>query len=362
MELSPLWLLSSKGDSLAVSVNLDNPLDHLDWDARLLSEGQGSIFHSAAWARVLVETYSFRPFYLTTDVCGSRLVVPIMEVSSWLTGRRGVSLPFTDECQLRIPPKGIPQLLDEALSLGRKQKWKYLEFRGCPGLRETTAGAQPSTAFYSHALKVLSNSGQLFSSFESPVRRAIRRGEKSGIRIDISRDSEALRDFYRLHCITRKKHGVPPQPFRFFLNIGKYILSQNLGMIVSAKYKRDTIAAAVFFRFGSEAVYKFGASDPRFQDLRPNNLVIWKAIQHCAQNGISTLNFGRTNLLNEGLRRFKLGWGAEERTIEYHKFDFHEQSFVRSRDTLSGWQNKFFRVLPRFASKWSGALFYRHIA
>ena len=30
-------------------------------------------------------------------------LLPLMEVDSWLTGRRGISLPFTDECEPLYP-------------------------------------------------------------------------------------------------------------------------------------------------------------------------------------------------------------------------------------------------------------------
>ena len=44
--------------------------------------------------------------------------------------------------------------------------------------------------------------------------------------VEILQSVEAVRIFYSLQCQTRKKHGLPPQPFKFFLNIHKHILSQ----------------------------------------------------------------------------------------------------------------------------------------
>jgi lipid II:glycine glycyltransferase (peptidoglycan interpeptide bridge formation enzyme) len=246
--------------------------------------------------------------------------------------------------------------------LGRERKWKYLELRNCTGLQEIRKEASPSVSFYSHTLGLSGNTDQLFARFESSVRRAIRRSEKSGVTVETSQSPEAIREFYRLHCQTRKTHGLPPQPLKFFLNIQKHVLSENMGMVVSAKHNNHTVASAVFFHFGSEAVYKFGASDSKFQDLRPNNLVMWEAVQRYAKMGIATLNFGRTSLTNEGLRRYKLGWGTQEKTMEYHKFDFRQDAFVRGQDQASGWHNNVFRALPLFAAKWCGAFLYKHTA
>ena len=165
----------------------------------------------------------------------------------------------------------------------------------------------------------------LFARFDSSVRRAIRKAEKCGLEIGISNSLEAVREYYSLHCKTRRHHGLPPQPFTFFLNIHRHVLSQNMGMIVSAKHQQRPVASAVFFHTGAEAIYKFGASDPAFQELRANNLVMWEAIQWCVRNGKKILDFGRTSLANEGLRRYKLGWAAEERRIDYYRFDFRTE-------------------------------------
>ena len=76
-----------------------NPLDDHQWDSGLATLPGASFFHGSAWARVLHDTYGFTPVYFTLDDPGHpSALLPVMEVDSWLTGKRGVSLPFTDEC------------------------------------------------------------------------------------------------------------------------------------------------------------------------------------------------------------------------------------------------------------------------
>src|SRR3990172_8371413 len=77
-----------------------NPLDYPEWDKLLLSTRDYSFFHSSAWARVLHESYGYRPLYFTSIDNGILLsVIPIMEINSIFTGKRAVSLPFTDYCE-----------------------------------------------------------------------------------------------------------------------------------------------------------------------------------------------------------------------------------------------------------------------
>ena len=109
-------------------------------------------------------------------------------------------------------------------------------------------------------------------------------------------------------------------------------------------------------------MYKYGASNLAFQNLRANNLVMWEAIRWLVRNGFETLNFGRTSAQNDGLRRFKLGWGTSEYPISYQKFDYGTNRFVAKRDEADGWHNAVFRRLPIWLSKLAGAFLYRHWA
>src|SRR5208282_5079334 len=135
---------------------------------------------------------------------------------------------------------------------------------------------------------------------------------------------------------------------------------QNLGMIAIASCQQGPIAASVYFQLGARAVYKYGASDEAFQHLRGANVVMWEAIKWHARNGAKTLHLGRTSIGNEGLRRFKLGWGAGEQKIEYVKYDLRENRYVTETDEATGWYNRVFNVLPVALSRLVGAVLYRH--
>jgi lipid II:glycine glycyltransferase (peptidoglycan interpeptide bridge formation enzyme) len=194
------------------------------------------------------------------------------------------------------------------------------------------------------------------------VRRGIRKAQKSGLAVQFSTNEEAMRDFYVLHGATRRRHGLPPQPYRFFENITRHVLARGLGFIASISIASEPVAAAVFFHNKSRAIYKFGASDFAFQQLRPNNLLMWEAIRHCAGLGIETLHFGRTSFGNEGLRRFKLGFGAREERIDYFKYDFGTRSFVTDTDRVEGWHNRVFRCMPGPLLRLAGRFLYPHLS
>ena len=194
-----------------------------------------------------------------------------------------------------------------------------------------------------------------FANFASPVRRAIRKAEQSDLSVRLSDSEAAMRDFYWLHARTRRRHGLPPQPFSFFANIHSEVIRPGLGFIILAKDASKTVAGAMFFHIGSTALFKFGASDERYLHLRPNNLVLWHAIQELARREIATLHLGRTTRGDEGLRRFKLGWGAAEEPIEYFRFDMRTNDWTASRDRTLGFHNALFPKLPLVLNRLLGA-------
>src|SRR5207302_550664 len=205
---------------------------------------------------------------------------------------------------------------DRVVRFARERRWKHLEIRGGKSFQSTSGSA---TKFYGHTLDLRRHVEELHERFDSPVRRAIRKAERSNISALVVRNRQGMDDFYRLHVQTRRRHGLPPQPASFFLNIYEHIIKPGLGFIVLAQRGSRPIAAAVFFRFGKNAIYKYGASDKRFQEFRANNLVMWQGIQLLARTGIEKLHFGRTDCENDGLRRFKLSWDTQEEIIDYFR-------------------------------------------
>ncbi len=287
-------------------------------------------------------------------------MIPAFEANSWITGRRGISLPFTDECTpvCSSAPK-FKRRFAAVSEHARNRKWKYLELRGG---RHLLPNSRASATFWGHTLLLQSIVGSQETRLGSATRRGIRKGQSSDVSIEVSTSLDALKSFYLLLCLTRRRHGLPPQPMRFFESIHRFILSNGQGLVVTAVSKTKPIAAAVFFHRGTQAIYKFGASDEAFQQLRPNNVLMWHAIRSYAERGYATLDFGRTSVTNAGLRRFKLGWGTMERTIEYFRYDYARSDFVVSRDQATGWHNKLFQLMPPAASRALGGLLYKHIA
>jgi hypothetical protein len=340
------------------SIQRVDPTRTANWDDQIQSLG-GTVFHSAGWARVLERAYGYQPQYFTScdEAAAIRSVLPVMEVRSWATGKRGISLPFTDECE----PTGnaFRSLFEAAIEYGRTRGWKYFE---CRGTEPPLEGATPSLSFFGHRLALKRTEAQLLAGIESSGRRAIRKAQDSGVTVDFTNNAEAMREFYTLVCTTRKRHGLPPQPRKFYDYIQQEILSDGKGAVAIGRYKGTPVAGAVYLHSARSVLYKFGASDESFQQYRANNLVMWEAIRRYCAAGFDHLDFGRTSVANSGLRKFKLGWGTQEYPVSYFKYDLGSNAFVTDADRSSGWHSRIFGSLPGPLARIAGELLYKHIA
>src|SRR5262245_37954595 len=116
----------------ANNIRIFDPIGETSWDTHTAPHPRASFFHSVKWARVLHATYGHFPHYLSR-MEGNRpqALLPILEVNSPLTGRRGICLPFSDECDVLCFDEVDPgELIRHALELGRKRRWKHFELRG----------------------------------------------------------------------------------------------------------------------------------------------------------------------------------------------------------------------------------------
>ena len=335
-----------------------DPTGYQGWHQIIAEKFDSDIFHTAAWAKVLKDTYDFTPIYFALmEADFPKAIIPLFEARSLLTGIRGVSLPFTDFCNfLTESEKFIPILLENIFAYGRQKKWKYVEFRSLVFPFQAPA----SEIFYTHDIDLSRSTEAIWASLKDTNRRNIRKAIKEGVKIKFETSLEALKEFYRLQVMTRKRHGLPPQPFKFFKAIYENIITKNLGVIVSAYFANKIVASAIYFNFNKNAVFKFGASDEKYHNLRPNNLIMWEAIIWHKEKGSYNLNLGRTEQKNDGLLNYKRLWGAKERLLKYYRFDFRPNAFVKKKSYTSSFPLLASSLCPDFLRKLIGILFYRY--
>lgn len=340
---------------------LISPLSWPGYDRLVGDAPGGSFFHSAAWARVLSESYGFRPRYLAAAEEGRLgVLVPLMEVWKPLTGRKGVCLPFTDECS-PILSEGLDteEMAKSLFSWGRSLGWRSIEWRGGGGLLHR---AVPSLSYLAHRVDLSMGEERLFGSFRDSTRRNVLKALKQGVEVRAQTDLEAIRVFYKLQCLTRKRHGLPPQPLGFFMKLWEHAISVGKGFVVLAYKRGVAVSGSVFLYLGRQGIYKYGASSPAAEPLRANNLVMWEGMRECMRRGCTALSLGRTEPGHTGLLQFKRGWGGLEEPINYYRYDLRSNGFVAFRPGENGWYTGLLSRLPVPLLRFLGAVLYPHMA
>ena len=357
------------GTAAARSVKIDSemnvyevdPLSDPRWQALINRHSEASVFHSASWVRALKESYNYSPIVLTTCRPEGALTNGVLfsRVESWLTGKRLVSMPFSDHCD---PLASNPVELDDLLLYARQwvesRSWEYVEIRPRSHRPQVQTGFQESLRYRIHCLDLRANNQTLFKNFhKDSIQRKIRRAEREKLIYEDGISENLLKKFYELLVITRRRHFLPPQPLSWF----RALIDAFRGDLkIRIASKGDVpIASILTLAHKKSLVYKYGCSDSRFHSSGGMMLLFWNTIQEAKDKGFEELDMGRSDVENVGLTSFKEHWGAIGKPLVYWAYP------PRSEAVLNTWQKNLLRrfvpVAPKFMLRMVGEHLYRHI-
>jgi hypothetical protein len=340
-----------------------NPLKDARWDAFLIKHPRSSVFHSTGWLEALRTSYGYEPIVFTTAPPGVELSNGLVAcvVQSWLTGRRLVSLPFSDFCDpLFESPEEFQFLIKHFREILKKKKWNYVELRPLTdelGQIAEQEEYRSSSFYFSHRLDLRADTGTILKSFDKDsVQRRIRRAERAGLTEEHGRTSSLLKDFYGLMIVTRKRHHVPPQPYVWFENLMRYL---GEALEIWAAYKDGIpVASILTLQFKDTVYYKYGCSDARFNNLGATPLLLWRTIAQAKLKNAMEFDFGRTEKENASLVAFKDKWAPRSKPIIYLRFPQNGTSAENKSTKFAG---EIFGRMPEKLLVLTGNLIYRHI-
>ncbi len=287
------------------------------WLSLIEQDPTATVFHHPAWIELLSACYGYNSFVLALlemddQICAG---VPIAEINDHLTSRRYVALPFSDYCTpLYRNEETLSLLANILVEQQQAKRFPRVEIRSAlPALPHI----QVMAPFVRHSMLLEPDSAQVAKRAHRQQMQNVRTAEKNGIRIVRGTGLAEVRAFYQLHSLSRRKHGVPVQPWKFFKLVTHYLLEQNLGFVLLAYKENTCISAGLFLHWKKTLYYKYSAIDENSLNLRPNHLVTWTAMNWGCEYGFTTFDFGRADLEDEGLRAYKRRWGADEVPLSY---------------------------------------------
>jgi Acetyltransferase (GNAT) domain len=348
-----------------VKVYQFDPTTDSRWADLVDRHPKASVFHSVGWLKALQKTYDYVPIAFSTSGPDYALKNGLLfcGIDSWLTGRRIVSLPFSDHCEpLWDSAQDADLLIQHLQSASIEQKWKYLELRPIDAsFAQTEANRSFRAAgnYYLHRLSLTPELNSLFRGLDKDsVQRRVQRAERADLVEKCGRSDDLLKEFYSLFIITRRRHHLPPIPFVWFENL---IKCQNDALDIRLAYKdSNPIAAILTLRFKDVMYYKYGCSDKRFNGFGAMPWLLWRAIQFGKLNGVREFDMGRTQEDNLGLLAFKNHWVPNPERLVYWKCS--KSSTV---DSVDRWKlqvaKRIFSYMPDRLLTITGKLIYRHI-
>jgi hypothetical protein len=350
-----------------LSVHQIDPLADPRWAQLVERHPASSVFHTRGWLEALRRTYGYEPVVLTTAAEGEPLEngLVLCKVSSWLSGNRLVSLPFSDHCQPLVDDPATLHIflnhLEEQVHAG---KFKYAELRPLvpfDAAMEKAAHAAIDSSFCIHMLDLRPPAESLLQCFhKNHIQRKIARAKKEDLKIETGRGAKLLDDFFHLMLITRRRHGIPPQPVAWFRNVLDCVGEP---AAIRAAYKGEIPVAAIFtVTHKKTMVYKYGCSDGAYSSMGGTPYLFWDAMQEAKKQGLEEFDFGRSEIENEGLVNFKNNWGTTQTNLRYYRYPFAAPAGAPQG---KGWKMKLAeRVcekLPDACLTLAGKLLYRHV-
>lgn len=168
------------------------------------------------------------------------------------------------------------------------------------------------------------DSSTLLQNMRRTTRNNIRLGCDQGIWIREGREAD-LAFSHRLLEATGRRHKGVPESKEYYLDLWKHLEPSNHVKLFLAEYQGDLLSSVLVIPYGNMVAMKVFAWSGGRRWLRPNELLIWRAIRWSKENGF--LNFdlngihisaARALLSGQSLpeseksttTRFKLGFGG----------------------------------------------------
>jgi Acetyltransferase (GNAT) domain len=348
-------------------VTIIDPLTDPRWNAFATSHPESMVFHRAEWARVLIESYQYEPRYhvIETEASEIQAAWPAMLIASKLTGRRLVTMPFSDHCGPLVRDEHEASVLMESVQADAGELGAgRIEVRGWPDVITAPESLVRVQGYVRHVIDLSPGRDAVYSRLTVNLRRSLKRAEKHGVTTRLAESRADLDPFCDLNLKLRRQHGMLPQPRRFFEATYRHLIEPGLGYILFAERTQpyQPLAAILCLRHNDITLCKYAVNDGDLREYRGSHSVMWKAIEMEIARGAKWYDMGRSDASAQSLHWFKEQWGAVAIDAPYY---YHPKPGGLSTEDPKGAKKAAMEIFARFAPptvyRAAGNLAYRHL-
>ena len=269
----------------------------MDWGEFVNNHPDSTFFHQLGYKEVIEKVFGFKARYIYTKDA----ILPLFEGNNKL-----ISVPFSTQGGILYKSEESKnQLLNKAKEIAKD--FNYLELRQEKDIKTNLLKKD----YYYHMKLELKDPILLWNDFDRKLRNAIRKAEKSEIKID--KGHNYLDDFYKIFSINIRDLGTPVDSKLFFQELIKTF--PNKTDIYVAKLKDQVIGALFLIKHKKTIKAEWASSLRKYFGYNASQLLYWYAIQDATKE-FEIFDFGRS-MKDEGTYLFKKKFNAQPVQLHY---------------------------------------------
>jgi hypothetical protein len=339
-----------------------DPLKDTRWGDFVQKHPMSSVYHHSAWFNLINSTFNYLPrcYALIDDETGClKGVFPFMTSSSVLKRGRLVSLPYATYCDPLLPTERIVETLEHVVQTlpGAPR----VELRLSGDLAGIPNDLEKASLYINHTVDLSGSIDSVFQKLhKSCVQRRIKKAQKCGLTLRFAESEKDIEKIYSLLLKLRKSKGLPPHPYKFFLNMWEILGPQNMLFAPYAVYQNKVVSAAIILKFNTTIYYEYGASDPAYQNLGSNQFLLWEVMKLGHEMGAQAFDLGRSHFENHNLIQFKDRLGGKRTDLTYYYLP--KRPLAKSiNETMMSFGGSLNKLLPNLILRLEGELIYRFL-
>jgi len=261
------------------------------------------VFHTPQYKKFIEEAFGCKYKVLGVVDDGVRLIFPMVEVKSWLFGRRIISSAYIEYGGFAGEEKYVADMLNYLNQ--NYSNYDYLEIRGGMESKFDLSSLIKKDWYKRFVLKLFSED-ETWRNIQESKRKAVKKALK-----EVSvKDVTEIKELYELYCQNMRRFGSPPYSKKYFESFYTNLVSCGLAKIIGSYYQGKLVSALLGFCYKERVHILIAVSDPKYQEYRPNDAMHWEFIKWACNNNYKWFDFGRVREAS-GQFEYKQKWGPE---------------------------------------------------
>jgi hypothetical protein len=352
------------------------------WDAFVIAHPAGLVYHHSTWLRVLEREYARETLGLLCEsregeVCGilpllrTRGVPFLRRAGGQVVGPRLSSLPRTPVAgPLSLVREAHTALVAAAIDRVRAEPHLRLQLKAADSWLEAVALELVGVPWRLTYVVPLPKQGELRfgdARNHARIKWAVNKATRRRVEVRRAESVQDLRAWYELYLETMRWHAVPPRPYRLFAAMRELLQPQGFMTLLLAEQQLNgrtrLLAGSIFLKLGETIFYAFSGSCRDALSLRPNDLLLWKAIHEAREEGFRWVDLGEVVEGDESLAKFKGKWGTTP--VRLYRYYYPPPAVVppeeASHSQVAALLKAVWRRLPLRATELLGDQAYRYL-